>query len=233
MTAVAAMAGAALAVESKNVVGFLTSGISGYAIKTPTFVNTDGTAYAIDNFVVKNANDGMTTIQVVGTDGQVAGTYYWYNEFNDNGTIYPAGWFDVSGLIPAEVTLAAGDAVFFNTDESGVEIQSRGEVPGEITHSLVGYMMLGNGSPVNLQIDDFAVSGASDGMTTIQIVDAAGQVSANYYWYNEFNDNGTIYPAGWFDVSGLVPAGVTLAPGEGVFFNTDESGVSVTIPAAL
>ena len=196
-------------------------------------MNTDGTAYAIDNFVVKNATDAKTTIQIFGTDGQVSGTYYWYNEFDDNGTIYPAGWFDVSGLEPAGVTLAPGDSAFFNTRENGVEIQSRGEVPGEITHSLVGYMMLGNGSPVNLPIDDFTVTGATDAKTTIQVFGTDGQVTGTYYWYNEFDDNGTIYPAGWFDVSGLEPAGVTLAPGEGVFFNTRESGVSVAIPAAL
>ena len=229
----AAVAAGAMAVESQNVVGVLESGISGYAIRTPTFVNTDGTAYAIDNFVVKNATDGKTTIQVVGSNGQVSGTYYWYNEFDDGENVFAAGWFDSTGETPANITLAAGDAVFFNTDESGVSIQSKGEVPGQITHNLVGYMMLGNGSPINLPIDDFAVSGATDGKTTIQVVNAAGQVAANYYWYNEFDDGENVFAAGWFDSTGETPANITLAPGEGVFFNTDESGVSVTIPAAI
>ena len=85
-------------------------------------VNTDGTAYAIDNFVVKNATDGKTTIQVVGSNGQVSGTYYWYNEFDDGENVFAAGWFDSTGETPANITLAPGEGVFFNTDESGVSV---------------------------------------------------------------------------------------------------------------
>ena len=200
---------------------------------TPTFKNVTTANYPIDNFTVQGATDGKTTIQVLDTAGQVAGTYYWYNEFTDGTTTYPAGWFDFAGVEPAGVSLAPGEAVFFNTDESGVTIQSAGEVPGEITHSVVGYMMLGNGSPVTINVDQMTVSGATDGKTTIQVFDAAGQVAGTYYWYNEFNDGTTTYPAGWFDFAGVEPAGIDLAPGTGVFFNTDETGVSVTVPSAL
>lgn len=200
---------------------------------TPTFKNVTTEAYPIDNFTVQNATDGKTTIQVLDTDGQVDGTYYWYNEFVDGATTYPAGWFDALGVEPAGVSLAPGEAVFFNTTESGVTIQSAGEVPGKITHDVIGYMMLGNGSPVTIDIDDLTVSGATDGKTTIQVFDSEGQVDGTYYWYNEFVDGATTYPAGWFDALGVEPAGIQLAPGEGVFFNTTETGVKVSVPSVL
>ena len=69
--------------------------------------------------------------------------------------------------------------------------------------------------------------------TTIQVFDSEGQVDGTYYWYNEFVDGATTYPAGWFDALGVEPANIELAPGVGVFFNTDETGVKVTVPSAL
>ena len=192
---------------------------------TPTFKNITSANYPIDNFTVQGATDAMTTIQVLDAEGQVAGMYYWYNAYGD----LPAGWFDVSGLEPAGISLAPGEAVFFYTEESGVSIQSAGEVPGEITKNISGYVMFGNGSPVTIDIDSLTVEGATDAMTTIQVLDANGQVNGMYYWYNAYGD----LPAGWFDVSGLEPAGIALEPGEAVFFYSEESGVSATVPAAL
>ena len=66
-------------------------------------------------------------------------------------------------------------------------------------------------------------------------MDAAGNWVGQYYWYNEFTDpsTGTTYPAGWFDFNGVEPAGITLQPGEAVFFYTDQDNVSVSIPSAL
>ena len=215
------------------VVGYQTSPISGYQMKTPTFKNVSTANYPIDSFTVQGATDGVTTIQVLDTAGQMAGIYYWYNEFIDGTTTYPAGWFDASGAVPAEIELAPGEAVFFNTNEEGVTIRSAGEVPGEISHPVSGYMMLGNGSPVTIDVDDMAVEGATDGVTTIQVLDSAGQMAGIYYWYNEFIDGTTTYPAGWFDASGAESANFSLDPGEAVFFNSNESGVTVTIPSAL
>ena len=89
---------------------------------TPTFKNVTTENYPIDNFTVQGATDGKTTIQVLDTDGQVDGTYYWYNEFVDGATTYPAGWFDALGVEPANIELAPGVGVFFNTDETGVKV---------------------------------------------------------------------------------------------------------------
>ena len=84
-------------------------------------------------------------------------------------------------------------------------------------------------------IDDFVVSGAPDTMANICVMNAAGDWVGQYYWYNEFTDpgTGTVYPAGWFDFNGVEPAGITLQPGDAVFFSTNQNGVKVTIPSAL
>ena len=192
---------------------------------TPTFKNMSDEEYPIDNFVVQGASDAKTVIQVLDTDGQVSGTYYWYNAFGE----YPAGWFDFSGLTPAGITLKSGEGVFFYTSESGVSILSAGEVLGDVTREISGYAMIGNCRPTNLPVDDLSIQGATDAKTVMQVLDEEGQVSGTYYWYNAFGE----YPAGWFDFAGLVSAGINLNPGDAVFFYTSENGVTATIPGAL
>ena len=213
----------------------MTQPISGYKMATPTFKNLGTENYPLDKFTVQGATDSMTTCQVLDSEGKNSGTYYWYNEFNDpEQGLLPAGWFDVSGLVPAGIELKPGEAVFFNTTESGVTIQSCGQVPGEITNGVAGYKMLGNGSPVKIAIDNFTVQGATDSMTTCQVLDEGGKNNGTYYWYNEFDDpEQGLLPAGWFDVSGLIPAGIDLEPGDSLLFNSTETGVTATVPSAL
>ena len=217
----------ASALESANVVGYNENAVSGFTMLTPSFKNITTAAYPIDNFVVSGSIDAKTSIQVLDSAGQVAGTYYWYN---DGGPGYPAGWFDINGLVEAGISLQPGEAVLFYTNESGVSVRSSGEVPGEITHAVTGFALLGNGSPVTIDVDSMTVSGSIDAKTSIQVLDSAGQVTGTYYWYN---DGGPGYPAGWFDINGLVEAGIQLGAGESVLFYTNETGVSATVPAAL
>ena len=194
---------------------------------TPSFKNTTTANYPIDNFTVNGSADTKTSIQVLDENGQVTGMYFWYN---DGGPGYPAGWFDFDGLNSANISLAPGEAVFFYTDETGVTVTSAGEVPGEITHAVSGFAMLGNGSPVSIDVDTMTVSGSADTKTSIQVLDENGQVTGMYFWYN---DGGPGYPAGWFDFDGLNSANIELGAGDGVLFYTDETGVTTTVPSAL
>ena len=209
---------------SANIVGYTTSPISGFVMATPAFSDM-GKDYPIDNFTVQGATDSKTSIQVLDADGQTTGMYYWYN---DGGPGYPAGWFDAAGLVSAGISLKAGESVFFYTEEAGVTIQSAGQViTTDTTNPVSGFKMLGNCTPVVLNIDDFTVQGATDSKTSIQVLDADGQTTGMYYWYN---DGGPGYPAGWFDAAGLVSAGIALEPGESVFFYSEEPGVTATVP---
>ena len=237
--AVLSVAVGAMAVESANVVGYQQNAVpNGYKMVTPTFANIDGSEYNIDNLVVEGAPDTMADIQVMSSEGRWVGQYYWYNEFTDpgTGTVYPAGWFDFNGVEPANITLKPGDSVFFSTNQDDATIRSSGSVPGEITiNTPNGYTMIGNGSPVAISIDSMVVTGAPDTMADIQTMSSEGRWVGQYYWYNEFTDpgTGTVYPAGWFDFNGVEPAGITLQPGDAVFFSTNQNGVKVTIPSAL
>ena len=76
----------------------------------------------IDSLTLKNVPDTMASVQVVNPDGSWGTMGVWLNEFIDGDTVYPAGWFtDASGVTPADITLAPGQSVFFETSISGAK----------------------------------------------------------------------------------------------------------------
>lgn len=107
MTAVAAMAGAALAVESKNVVGFQenTANASGNTMMAPTFLTVGSETgctladLTVTGYDAPTWNDedeeyeggcagGEFILSLLNPNGSYAARYYWI----DNGDVGP-GWF--------------------------------------------------------------------------------------------------------------------------------------------
>ena len=212
---------------SANVVGYQEQNAKSFWMMTPTFESINSTGYSIHDFVVKGASDGMTTMQILDGSGGVSKMAFWYN---DGGEGYPAGWWDEEGAELVEHSLAPGEGVIVNSSEAGVKLVSSGQVPGVITKDIGVFVIFGNGSPVEISNHDISITGASDGMTTMQILDSAGAVSKMAFWYN---DGGEGYPAGWWDEEGAELVDVTLAPGDAVILNSSEEGVKAKVPSAL
>ena len=82
---------------------------------SPSFVNVDGNDYNIDNLLLTGVDDRNATVQVVNADGSWGTQGFWFNEFVDGEDVYPAGWFLADGETPANITLKAGESVFFYT----------------------------------------------------------------------------------------------------------------------
>ena len=105
--------------ESANVVGYQANAVpNGYSMITPSFVNVDGSDYAIDNFLLNGVADCDATVQVVNPDGSWGANGVWFNEYEG----LPSGWFtDATGLTSAAITLEPGQSVFFYTKASGAK----------------------------------------------------------------------------------------------------------------
>ena len=71
------------------------------------------------------------------------------------------------------------------------------------------------------------IEGATaDSQCYINVMDSKGKWIGMYFWMLESWVGSTYYPAGWCDAS-YNPSGITLKPGEAVYFYTDNSGLSV------
>ena len=215
--------------ESANVVGYQANAVpNGYSMITPSFVNVDGSDYAIDNFLLNGVADCDATVQVVNPDGSWGANGVWFNEYEG----LTAGWFtDATGLTAADISLKPGQAVFFYTKATGASAQSAGQVPATITMDVAaGYSMIGNASAVSVAIDDIKLIGVADCDATVQVVNPDGSWGANGVWFNEYEG----LPSGWFtDATGLTSAAITLEPGQSVFFYTKASGAKAVLPSAL
>jgi hypothetical protein len=77
------------------------------------------------------------------------------------------------------------------------------------------------------------IIGVGDGEAEIQVMNAAGSWVGDYFWYNEFTDGTTTYPAGWFELGGETAADLTLQPGDSVLYYTNISGAKVVVPSVL
>ena len=104
-------------------VGYLQKDVAqGYSMQTPSFEAIGEDSYDIDNFVVNGVGDTEAEIQVMNAAGSWVGDYFWFNEFNDGTTVYPAGWFNLSGEVAADLTLQPGDSVLLYTNISGAKV---------------------------------------------------------------------------------------------------------------
>ena len=97
-----------------------------------------------------------------------------------------------------------------------------------------GYSMITpsfvNVDGTDYKIDDFLLNNVADCDANLQVVNADGSWGTMCFWFNAFGN----LPAGWFaDADGTIPAGITLQPGQSVFFYTKASGAKVVIPSAL
>ena len=71
------------------------------------------------------------------------------------------------------------------------------------------------------------INGATDDkQCSINVMNAQGLWVGTYYWMMEAWEGGEYYPAGWCDFN-YIPSGVTLKPGEGVYFHANIAGLSM------
>ena len=251
LIALAAIAtcGAALAIESANIVGYQQVTIpAGYTIMTPTFQNVDATSFDL-TAVIPLRNDGSVfgtdrttrcngaiTIQKMSDSGNYTAAYsYYYME----GKI---GWYDGSdtAVTAGSVTFSDGEAMLVNNQykNTSVLFQVSGAV-NLINQNIVpaGYSLFGNSTPVTVNLsavemrkNDGEVFGTDratrcNGAITIQKITTGGNYSTAYSYYYM---DGKI---GWYDGEGtkVENDSVTLTPGEAFLVNNQYKGVAVMI----
>jgi len=214
--------------ESANVVGFLEKvGTQGYSLYTPTFsdVGTDG--IDIQNIKLKNASgDETEKITTFTAAGALNASYLYLNE-----TVgMEPGWYN-SNWEPIEEIVEAGKGFLVWNTAGTAAFEVSGEVakgPLEIPVSL-GYSIMGNSTPVEIDIQDIVLVGANgDETEKITTFTAAGALNSSYLYLNE-----TVgMEPGWYN-SNWEPIEETVQPGAAfLIWNTSASNLKLKLPAA-
>ena len=158
---VALAAGAAMAIESENVVGYSqTPACGGYSIGTVQFVNINGDAeFALNS--VRPTGEGVSdcvSISTIDSEGYTVATYAWAEWSEEE-----IGWVnDDMEFVDDSVVFDAGTAFWIQNDVGEeIGLQSAGAVgqeDGSIPLSF-GYSMAGNPFPVGVKLMDVIASG--------------------------------------------------------------------------
>ena len=231
MTAVAAMAGAALAVESKNVVGFHVrdDGVDGYNWTCGVFdpinggsmsitqitLDDDGQYYIMDNCLQVLDPDGYTDEMHFYTD--VGGTYEWLDENSD----------------PADRTFAPGEG-FLIENLDCIKVKITGQVPeADVSNGdngVDGYNWMGNPFPQTISINDITLDDGGQYYimdNCLQVLDPDAYPAEMYF----YTDVGGAYQ--WLDENSD-PAVRTFAPSEGFLIeNLDCITATIAKPYTL
>jgi hypothetical protein len=204
--AVLAIAGAVMAAESQNIVGYAKKalGASNFLMVSPQFQGSASSTPLGDAF------SGMNDQSVVFTwNGSVYTKYTYFAGF---------GWFNESFQSADAVPLAAGDGLWLSGASSPVDVLMLGEVPqaASITINLVaGFNMVANPYPVELTLGDLPDVSLSD-QDVIFTWD--GSTYTKYTYFAGF---------GWFNESFQSADGVPVAVGDAFWLDSGAGGTMV------
>lgn len=179
---------------------------------------------------------GATFICLLDENGLYSGEYAWWTP--DDGTGEDEGcWFDGDNWEKLDVTISNGQGFYLYTVDSGLSIQSSGQVKLESYSKPLnaGYNLVGNCSPVDLDVQKIKLTGDSitgGGANFICLLDSTGLYAGEYAWWTP--DDGTGENEGcWFDGDNWEKISATIGAGEGLYLYTVDSGLTLTLPSAL
>lgn len=226
-------------VYSSNIVGYQKVALQpGFNFVAPQFVAIGGDSIDLQSIRLNVADEDVSyvdNIQVLDDGGSTIVSYVWVPAA-DTASGEKSGCVDNDTGDLAEVEVNNGQSILIEAnDESTVTIS--GEVPtttASVT-SVAGFNWIGNSSAVPIDIQDIQIDIPDEDVTyveNIQILDDGGATIVSYVWLPAA-DTASGEKSGWVDNDTGDLAEVTLSPGQGVLLETQDAGVTITVPAAL
>ncbi len=190
-------------------------------------------------------NETLNIKDIKVANGTSGGFYTLIHKLDDNGVGLAGvwGWFEDEGLEGAwyniddesiiDETLTRGKAFYITTEDTSAHILSSGSVNvSPLTIPLaVGVNVLGNPLPVDVNIQDVKVSGATPGgfNTLIHQLDSNGVALPGAWGW--FEDEGL--EGAWYNIDDESLIEETLVSGKGLYFTTSDTSAKITFPSAL
>ena len=164
LTAAVMAAGAAMAIESANVVGYAASALNdnGYTLSGGQFLDVGAESISLTSIKPVGAGDGEVAISTIDDRGYTLATYLWADWGDPD-----IGWQDDSmSFIDDTVKVVPGGSFWIQCDTTGVTLQSAGQVPSvDVAVALNdnGYTLAGNPFPAEVALNTVIAQGAGDG----------------------------------------------------------------------
>ena len=245
--AAAAACGAALAVESANIVGYTTQDVSGanskYNIAGFCFANVglDGQA-KLSDFSANGWNYENDQIRVLNpstcANSKVL-VYLTADEASGGGVGTVAGWYDADEFTyEGNTTFDLGSAFLTSLGSSSVSFTYSGQVYDQafsIPCTGKKYVLIPNALPRQISLSEITATGWNYENDQIRKLNRATCANDKVYvWLtkDEAEGGGVGTLAGWYDADEFTYEGaVTIEPGDGVMTSLGSSSVTINMPA--
>lgn len=235
--AVAAACGAAMAIESANIVGYATGGLrAGNKAVGAQFAAISGTTIDLTDIKVTGYDPEAGTaadvyVQGLDASGYGTGSYYYYDVPGEL-----TGWLDSADTLvePGTVVLAAGEGLWVSAPNTSFGLQTGGQVPmtGIAVALRQGNKLVANSTPVAVDLTAIAVTGYDPEVGTaadvyVQGLDASGYGTGSYYYYDVPGEL-----TGWLDSADeIVEAStVMIGAGEALWVSAPSTSYSLVLP---
>lgn len=223
-----ATCGAALAVESANIVGYMSKDMAtaGYYNYTPMFVGVDGSNPAVKDIVpstsdttVEDLGEAKINLFVLDTSRKFAKTFAYKTVDGD--------WMDVDGWYfgdeeePTDYTLGPGESLQVMAPYQ-LTLTMAGAVDQgayDFTAPAAGYYMIGNQHATNMPLNDIVpstsdptVEDLGEAKINLFVLDTSRKFAKTFSYKTE--DGDWMDEDGWYFGDEEEPTNYELAPGE-------------------
>lgn len=201
----------------------------GFNFFAPTFLPMTGAGVQIQDLKIagENVSPLVDNLQILDAGGATTSMLVW-----DDGSFIGEGWVDMDSMELATGVILPGQSILIDTASAGVSITFAGTVGTEdlVVTSHSGFNFIGNATPVDVKVQDITISGSdvTPLVDNLQILDKGGATSTMLVW-----DDGSFVGEGWVDMDSMELSDISISAGDGVLVDTANSGVKITIPAAL
>lgn len=247
--AAVATCGAALAVESANIVGYSQYELTkANQFVTTSFKNVGSDTLDLTQIKVigyTGATTDKVSVQFIdgtgNTDTDEAGKYklyYWRDADGSSGKWVKKDGRNIVDVAVGEATLGVGEALWWQKKEDGLSLQFSGEVIQSETSVLLplANQAVGNMMAVSVDLKDIKVSGytgATSDKVSVQIIDGTGNTDKDeagkyklYYWRDADGASGKWVKKDGRNIIDVVSGEVMLNPGDGLWVQNKETSTA-------
>ena len=216
--------------------GFKAAGAQFVPVSGTTIDLTDITVTGYDT---EEGTAEQVSVQTLDKNGSMVDKYLWIDVTDGDDVYY--GWIDASSgdiVQPSEVKLNVGDGLWVDAPSADFKLQSAGQVmTAAATVTLrEGFKMVGNPTPVAVDLTKFIVTGydAEEGTeeeVSVQTLDTNGSMVDKYLWIDVTDGDDVYY--GWIDASSgdLVEEGnVDVGAGEALWVDSPDATFKLVLP---
>ena len=219
--------------ESANVVGYNSNNLrSGSIGLVAQFVSTSGGEIDLQDIKCNDEASDSVSFMILDNIGLGGDSYFWVNWYENAEGETEACWVDGEFAKVEGMKIQPGQGLWVAGDTEDQIFQTAGQVgTADVTVQLrSGSTMTGNGTPVEIDLQDIVCSDNCSDSVSFMILDNIGLGGDSYFWVDWYENAEGETEACWVDGEFAKVEGMKIQPGQGLWVAADSDDQYITFP---